>query len=503
VTSGARQMSESDVERVALHWLGGMGYQVAHGPEIGPEGEAPERDDYREVVLTRRLRTAVARINAELPPAAVDDAVQRVLQTDSPGLVANNRAFHRLLTDGVDVECWDMAGDVRHEKAWLVDAADPANNDWLAVNQFTVVEGRNQRRPDVVLFVNGLPLAVIELKNPADEQATVHAAYRQLQTYKAEIPGFFRFNEVCVVTDGVQARAGTLTGDWEWFLPWRTIDGTQLAPTTSLQLEVLLPGMFEPARFLDLVTNFVAFEDDGVTVSKKLAAYHQYRAVNKAVHCTLEAARPRGGRRVGVVWHTQGSGKSLSMVFYAGKIARHPAMGNPTLVVITDRNDLDGQLYGTFSRCADVLRQTPSQAESRRHLRELLRVPAGGVVFTTIQKFFPEEGETEHPSLSDRHNVVVIADEAHRSQYGLLRGLARHMRGALPGASFIGFTGTPIELADRSTPALFGDYIDTYDVLQAVDDHATVPIYYESRLARIELDEDERPRIEPEFEETI
>ena len=458
-----------------------------------------------------RLQQSLHRINPDLPREAIEEAIRRVLQTESPSLIEDNRRFHGLLTDGVDVECSDKDGNMRHEKVWLVDADEPENNDWLAVNQFTVIDGRNERRPDIVIFVNGLPLAVIELKNPADEKASVLTAFRQLQTYRAEIWGLFRFNEVLAVGDGLQARAGTLTADWEWFLPWRTIDGTELyrEPGNQRQtegelrpgLEVLIPGMFDKQRFLDLVLHFVVFEDDGATVAKKLAIYHQYHAVNKAVGCTLEAASPEGDRRVGVVWHTQGSGKSLSMVFYSGKIVRHRAMANPTLVVITDRNDLDGQLYGTFSRCSEILRQTPAQAESRGHLRKLLQVPAGGVVFTTVQKFFPEEGEDEHSLLSERKNVVVIADEAHRSQYGFLDGFARHMHDALPNASFIGFTGTPIELHDRNTPAVFGDYIDIYDVLQSVEDGATVPIYYESRLAKIELVEDQRPRIDPEFEQ--
>jgi type I restriction enzyme R subunit len=505
------RVNESAVEETVLDWLAALGYEIAHGPAISPGGPTPERDDYRDVVLVRRLRQSLQRINPDLPSAAIEETVRRVLQTESPSLIENNRRFHRLLTDGVDVECRDEDGGIGHEKVWLVDSSEPDSNDWFAVNQFTVVEGQNERRPDIVVFVNGLPLAVIELKNPADEKATLLTAFKQFQTYKEEIPGLFRFNEVLAIGDGLQARAGTLTADWEWFLPWRTIDGTELyrEPGNQKQtegelrpgLEVLIPGIFDKRRFLDLALNFVVFEDDGATAAKKLAIYHQYHAVNKAVDCTLDATSPEGDRRVGVVWHTQGSGKSLSMVFYSGKIIRHREMENPTLVVITDRNDLDGQLHGTFSRCGEVLRQTPVQADNRGHLRELLQVPAGGVVFTTIQKFFPQEGEDEHPLLSDRKNIVVIADEAHRSQYGFIDGFARHMHDALPNASFIGFTGTPIELDDRNTPAVFGDYIDTYDVLQAVEDGATVPIYYESRLAKIELVEDERPRIDPEFEE--
>jgi type I restriction enzyme R subunit len=366
--------------------------------------------------------------------------------------------------------------------------------------------GKRNRRPDVVVFVNGLPLVVIELKNPAEEKATIRHAFNQLQAYKADIPSLFVFNEAMVISDGYSARAGTLTSGWDRFQPWRTIEGDALAPAGSVQLEVLIKGIFEKRRFLDYVLNFITFEDDGKTITKKAAAYHQHWAVNKAVDCTVEASAPEGDRRIGVVWHTQGSGKSLSMAFYAGKIIKHPAMENPTLVVITDRNDLDDQLFDTFSVNSELLRQKPVQAESREHLKELLRVASGGVVFTTLQKF--EGGDT----LSERHNIVVIADEAHRSHYGfrakldkksgeMRYGMAKYLRDALPHASFIGFTGTPVELGDKNTPAVFGDYIDKYDILQAVEDRATVSIYYESRLAKLELSEEEKPKLDPEFEE--
>jgi type I restriction enzyme R subunit len=398
-----------------------------------------------------------------------------------------------------------------------------ANDDWLAVNQFTLVENKHERRPDVVLFVNGLPLAVLELKNAADEDATIWTAFQQLQTYKAEIPALFATNAVLVVSDGVQARAGTLTAGREWFKPWRTISGQALADAHLPELQVVTEGLLAPRRFLDLLRDFLVFEDDGGRIVKKMAGYHQFHAVQVAVGETLraaelaradqvaesvgryEAGRKPGGkpgdRRVGVVWHTQGSGKSLTMAFYAGRIIREPAMANPTLVVLTDRNDLDDQLFGTFSRCSELLRQPPVQAESRAHLRELLQVAAGGVVFTTIHKFFPEEKGDRHPMLSERRNIVVIADEAHRSQYDFIDGFARHMRDALPHASFIGFTGTPIELQDANTRAVFGDYISVYDIQRAVQDGATVPIYYESRLAKLALDEAERPNIDPGFEE--
>ncbi|HOI52995.1 MAG TPA: type I restriction endonuclease subunit R, partial [Azonexus sp.] len=386
---------------------------------------------------------------------------------------------------------------------------DPAKidqNEFLVVNQFTVVEDRRNRRPDVVVFVNGLPLGIIELKNPAEEKATIRHAFNQLQTYKLDIPGFFVFNEMMVNSDGLFAKAGTLTAGWDRFQPWRTTDGSTLAPKSAVQLEVLIKGVFEKRRFLDYVLNFITFEDDGKAIAKKAAAYHQFWAVNKAVDCTVEAISPCGDRRIGVVWHTQGSGKSLSMAFYGGKIIKHPAMENPTLVVITDRNDLDDQLFGTFSTNSELLRQKPVQAESREHLKELLRVASGGVVFTTLQKF--EGGD----ALSDRRNIVVIADEAHRSHYGfrarldkktgeLKYGMAKYLRDSLPGASFIGFTGTPVELDDKNTPAVFGDYIDKYDILRAVEDGATVPIYYESRLAKLELKDEEKPKLDPEFEE--
>jgi type I restriction enzyme R subunit len=437
-------------------------------------------------------------------------------------VIQRNRAMHRLLVDGVTVEYRDAEGGIRGAQATVMHFDDVRANDWLAVNQFTVAENKHTRRPDVVLFVNGLPLVVLELKNAAVEDATVWSAFQQLQTYKAEIPSLFAANAVLVASDGVEARAGTLTAGREWFKPWRTISGEGLADAHMPELQVVIEGLLDPRRLLDLVRDFVVFEDDGGRVVKKMAGYHQYHAVRVAVEETLRAAemarvpgvveqgryetgRGPGGkpgdRRVGVVWHTQGSGKSLTMAFYAGRIVREPAMENPTIVVLTDRNDLDDQLFGTFSRCRELLRQPPVQAQSRAHLRDLLDVAAGGVVFTTIHKFFPEEKGDRHPILSERGNIVVIADEAHRSQYDFIDGYARHMRDALPHASFIGFTGTPIELQDANTRAVFGDYISVYDIQRAVQDGATVPIYYESRLAKLALDEAERPTIDPEFEE--
>ena len=519
------RFTESDVEQVALNWLEGQGWRVAHGPDIAPETPGAERTDYGEVVLARRLRDSFARLNADLPTTALDAAFRKLTRPEGSTLEARNRAFHRMLVDGVTVEHRVQDGSTRGAQARVIDFGDPSKNDWLAVNQFTVVENKHERRPDIVLFVNGLPLGVIELKNPADEDATIWTAWQQLQTYKAELPTLFSMNAMLMVSDGVEARIGTLTAGREWFKPWRTITGETLADPHIPELEVMLEGVCEQRRLLALVRDFIVFDDDGSgALSKKMAGYHQFHAVHVAVAETLRAAESQaaatwvaeeagryeagkkpggepGDRRIGVVWHTQGSGKSLTMAFYAGSIIREPAMENPTIVVLTDRNDLDDQLFGTFARCQDLLRQPPVQAESRADLRNKLAVDVGGVVFTTIQKFFPEEKGDTHPALSDRRNIVVIADEAHRSQYDFIDGFARHMRDALPNASFVGFTGTPIELQDANTRAVFGDYISVYDIQRAVEDRATVPIYYESRLAKLALDEREKPNIDPGFEE--
>ncbi len=518
-------LTESVVEEAALTWLERLGWTVKHGPEIAPGELAAERSDFRQVVLERRLRDALAQLNPTLPAEAIDDAFRKLTRPEGPTLEASNRAIHRLLVDGVTVEYRTADGSIRGAQARMLDFDDVDNNDWLAVNQFTVSEHKHTRRPDVVLFVNDLPLALIELKNAADEDATIWSAYQQLQTYQAELPTLFAFNALLVVSDGVEARIGTLTAGREWFKPWRTISGESLADPHLPELQVMLEGVFDKRRLLDLVRHFIVFEDaGGGPLLKKMAGYHQFHTVNVAVAETLraaqlqqeadrvaearggyEAGQRRGGhpgdRRIGVVWHTQGSGKSLTMAFYAGRVIREPRMANPTIVVLTDRNDLDDQLFGTFSRCQDLIRQPPVQAESRAHLRELLRVEAGGVVFTTIHKFFPEEKGDRHPMLSERRNVVVIADEAHRSQYDFIEGFARHMRDALPNASFIGFTETPIEKTDANTRAVFGDYISVYDIQRAVEDRATVPIYYESRLAKLALEEAEMPTIDPEFEE--
>ncbi|HEV8328022.1 MAG TPA: type I restriction endonuclease subunit R [Nitrospiraceae bacterium] len=522
----SQSFSESVVEDAALAWLEGLGYAVLHGPEIAAGEPAAERSDpnYRDVMLEGRLRQALGTLNRDLPVDALEEAYRKLTRSDAPSLVERNRAVHHMLVNGVPVEYRRPDGSIAGAQARVLDFDQPDSNDWLAVNQFTVAEGQHMRRPDVVLFVNGVPLAVIELKNPADENATIWSAYQQLQTYQAQIPSLFTTNAALIVSDGVQARIGSLGAGREWFKPWRTIMGREDAAANLAELQVVLEGVFEKRRFLDLVRHFIVFEDEGGgKLTKKMAGYHQFHAVNVAVEETLRAARRAmehraadtlghymsghqpggelGDRRVGVVWHTQGSGKSLTMAFYAGRVILHPTMANPTIVVLTDRNDLDDQLFGTFARCHDLLRQPPVQAADRADLREKLKVASGGVVFTTIQKFFPEEKGDRHPILSDRRNVVVIADEAHRSQYDFIDGFARHMRDALPNASFIGFTGTPIEKTDANTRAVFGDYISVYDIQRAVVDGATVPIYYESRLAKLEMKASERPKIDPEFEE--
>jgi type I restriction enzyme, R subunit len=515
--------SESVVEDAALGWLEGLGYTILHGPAIAAGEPAAERSDpgWRDVVLERRLRDALATLNPQLPADAIEDAFRKLTRAGVPSPLARNRTLHRMLVDGVTVEYRRKDGSIAGAQARAIDFEEPGRNDWVAVNQLTVAEGPHTRRPDVVLFVNGLPLAVIELKNPADEGATVWSAFQQLQTYQAQIPALFATNAALVVSDGVQARIGALGAGKEWFKPWRTISGREDAPATLSELQVVLEGVFEKRRFLDLLRHFIVFEDaGGGSLVKKMAGYHQFHAVDVALAETVRAAAVAGGaeapgrfdagrrpggepgdRRVGVVWHTQGSGKSLTMAFYAGRVILHPAMANPTVVVITDRNDLDDQLFGTFARCRDLLRQPPVQATDRADLRRKLAVEAGGVVFTTIQKFLPDEKGDRHPVLSERRNIVVIADEAHRSQYDFIDGFARHMRDALPRASFIGFTGTPIEQTDANTRAVFGDYISVYDIERAVADGATVPIYYESRLARLELKPSEKPTLDAEFEE--
>ncbi len=493
--------SESVVEEAALGWLAELGYECRYGPVLAVGQPAAERSDpnCRDVLLEGRLRSALARLNPNLPAEAIEDAYRKLIRLDAPSLIERNRAAHRFLVDGIPVEFRRPDGSIGGAQARLIDFDAPRANDWLAVNQFTVVEGQHQRRPDLVVFLNGLPLAVIELKNPADENATIWSAFQQLQTYQAQIPALFTTNALLITSDGIQARIGAIGAGREWFKPWRTVEGEGDAPGYLSELQVLLEGVFEQRRFLDLLRYFIVFEEGDSRLIKKLAGYHQFHAVNEALAQTLRAAE--GDRRIGVVWHTQGSGKSLSMAFYAGRVILEPAMANPTVVVLTDRNDLDDQLFGTFARCRELLRQPPVQAADRADLREKLKVASGGVVFTTIQKFLPQEKGDRHPVVSERRNIVVIADEAHRSQYDFIDGFARHMRDALPNASFIGFTGTPIEKADANTKAVFGEYISVYDIQQAVVDGATVPIYYESRLAQIDLVEAEKPHIDQNFEE--
>ncbi len=532
-------LSEAQLETALLEQLASLGYACSSDDLIGPDGKLPEREAYDEVVLKARLTAAVARLNPSLPAEAQRDAIRRLTQAELPNLLEENRRLHRLLTEGADIEYFSQeqvhdgtltAGQLVAGKVRLIDFDTPTNNDWLAVQQLVVVANQIKRRPDVVVFVNGLPLAVIELKAPGGEHATLTGAFNQLQTYKQQIPALFRTNLLLVSSDGLAARVGSLSADQERFMPWRTIDGSRIEAKGLPEMATLIEGIFERERFLELLRHFTVFGERPDGLVKIIAGYHQFHAVRKAVISTLRASRtnwqaedpadyglpsvdsqPPGDHKAGVIWHTQGSGKSLLMAFYAGLLVFDPRMANPTLVVLTDRNDLDDQLFDTFAMCKDLIRQTPVQAQDREHLRTLLNRASGGVIFTTLQKFSPAADETGFPMLTDRSNVVVIADEAHRSQYGfkarvasktgeIAYGFAKYLRDALPNASFIGFTGTPIEATDVNTPAVFGNYIDIYDISRAVEDGATVPIYYESRLARIELDEDEKPRIDAEIE---
>ncbi|MCG3175188.1 MAG: hypothetical protein MOGMAGMI_00110 [Candidatus Omnitrophica bacterium] len=491
-------ITESSVENTLLTWFKGLGYDVLFGPDISLGGDQQERSSYDEVVLVSRLRRAVQANNPNIPASAIEDAINKVLRASHPSLIQNNHHFYRWIVEGVPVE-YQAEGRSVHDQVVLINFSDPSKNEWLCVNQFAIKEGNHSRRPDVVVFVNGLPLAVIELKNPTDENATLRTAFNQLETYKNQIPTVFNYNAFLIISDGIEAKVGTLTSNWERFMPWRTVDGSDLAPKTLPQLDVLIRGIFFKSRFLDMLRHFIVFEDMGHEVSKKMAGYHQFHAVQKAVTATVQARKK--DHRIGVVWHTQGSGKSLTMTFYAGKLIQNAALENPTLLVLTDRNDLDDQLYQTFCNCSEILRQTPKKSESRENLRDLLSVASGGVVFSTIQKFLPEEKGEKYPLLSDRSNIVVICDEAHRSHYDFMKGFAKHLRDALPQALFIGFTATPIELRDKSTRAIFGDTIDTYDIHQSIEDGATVPIYYEARLAKISLPETEKPKVDIEFEE--
>jgi len=493
-------ISEAVVEEACLGWFRDLGFATAYGPDIGPGGVAEERASWEDVVLVGRLRDAVARINPDLPRSAVDQVVATVLRAESQNVMAENARLHRLVTEGVAVEYRAGSGEVRHGLAWLVDFDAPARNDWLVVNQFTVVERGRNRRADVVVFVNGLPVGLVELKNTAAENATVRGAWNQLQTYLRDVPSLFASNVVCVASDGLGAVMGPFSAGFEHWAPCKTIDGREVVADRP-ELEVLVRGVFDPARFCDLVRHFVVFSDEPDGLVKRVARYHQFWAVNVAVDSTVVASRPDGDRRGGVVWHTQGSGKSFEMLCYAAKVMRHPAMANPTLVLITDRNDLDDQLFAEVFAPARILPETPQRADSRAEVRSMLDRRSGGIVFTTIQKFAPDAQGDAHPELTGRRNVVVIADEAHRSQYDFLDGYARHLRDALPNATYLGFTGTPIETADRSTRQVFGDYIDVYDLTRAVEDGATVRIFYESRLAKVRLPEEVRAGIDAEVAE--
>ena len=545
-----KRITENEIEEFSIELLEGLSYQYIYGPAIAPDGETPERASFEDVLLLDQLNTAVRRINPSLPTVVIEDAIKQIQRINSPELIANNETFHRLLTEGVKVS-YQKDGKERGDLVWLIDFQNPDNNDFVVCNQFTVIENNVNKRPDLVLFANGLPLVVIELKNPVDENATVKSAFNQIQTYKSAIPGLFTFNGIMVISDGLEARAGTISSGYSRFMAWKTSDGRKEASRLIGQLETLIAGMLNQETLLDLIRHFIVFEKNkkedlktGITTIetvKKLAAYHQYYSVNRAVKSTMRAtaiteksllvkenpvtyglpdvmAQPKGDRRGGVIWHTQGSGKSLSMVFYTGKIVLK--LDNPTIVMITDRNDLDDQLFDTFAASKQLLRQDPVQADNREHLKTLLKVASGGIVFTTIQKFQPEEGNV-YEELSSRRNIVVIADEAHRTQYGFkaktiddkdengnvigkktVYGFAKYMRDALPNATYLGFTGTPIENTDKNTPAVFGNYIDIYDIAQAVDDGATVRIYYESRLAKIHLSE-EGKRLVKELDEEL
>lgn len=503
--------TEYELEQATVEWFIEMGYDSVYGTDISPEGQYQEREDYSDVLLDERLKDALRRINRKIPEEAIEEAFRKIKITQSPSLIINNKEFQKMIVEGIDVS-YQTKGQTKYDKVWIFDFEDENNNDWLVATQFTVIENRKEKRPDVVVFVNGIPLVVIELKSSSNEDVGISEAYNQLQTYKSAIPSLFVYNSFLVISDGINARAGSITSDEERFMMWRTIDGENVAPLSIPQLEVLIKGMFRKDLFLDIIKHFVLFQTDGSNIYKILAGYHQYHAVNKAVLSTERAADENGDRRVGVIWHTQGSGKSLSMVFYAGKLVL--TMDNPTIIVVTDRNDLDDQLFSTFSKSKDLLRQTPIQAENRSQLRELLDREAGGIIFTTIQKFAPGEDEDIISVLNERKNIIVMADEAHRSQYGfnaeikeskdeadVKYGYAKYMRDALPNASFIGFTGTPVELSDKNTPAVFGDYIDIYDMTRAVEDGTTVKIYYESRIAKLELPEEMKPVIDEEYEE--
>lgn len=533
--------TEDLLEKAAIEIFEELGYNYAFGPDIAFDGNSPERNNYKDVILEQRVKDALFSINRHLPEEALEEAYRKIITFNSPVLVENNKAFHKLLVEGIDVS-FSNDGEIKTEKAYIIDFENINRNDFLVVNQFTIIE-KEERRPDLVIFVNGIPLVVIELKSASDENVGIEEAYNQIQTYKNDIPSLFNYNAFCILSDGINAKAGTITSNEERFMNWRSIDGENIESLDVPQYEVMLKGMLSKDRLLDIVNSFLLFQvsdedeydSEGNKIGEKsvtikiLAGYHQYFAVKKAVEKTKEACSENGDKKAGVVWHTQGSGKSFSMVFYAAMLVKE--LNNPTIVVLTDRNDLDDQLFGTFAKSADILRQTPKQADVRKlsdeqkqanvkakdnskeinGLFDLLNDrESGGIIFTTIQKFKPEDGEM--PSLTERRNVIIMADEAHRSQYGLEAktnsktgevkyGYAKYLRDALPNATFIGFTGTPIELEDKSTPAVFGDYIDIYDMTRAVEDGATVKIYYENRIIKLDTNEDLLEEIDDEFEE--
>lgn len=507
-------ITEDQVEQTTINWLQGLGYDYLHGHTIAPDGDAPERGDYRSVILKDRLAAALHRLNPDIPAPAIDSALSQLINPNNPALLSCNRQVHNWLIKGITVTFhWD--GQEIGMPLKVIDFDDPQNNDWLVVNQFSVEGIKHNRRPDIVVFVNGLPLAVLELKNPANKDADIWAAFNQLQTYKDDIPELFHYNLCLVISDGIYARLGALSADRERFMRWRTIDGEAVNPLgENRELETLIYGFFRQDVFLNYLHYFCLFEE-GKTTTKKIAAYHQYHAVQMAVESVIKASTTAGDKRGGVVWHTQGAGKSIEMAYLAGRLMTEPRLGNPTLVMVTDRLNLDGQLFSVFASVQDVLGDAPVQANSRRELRNLLhKRPSGGIIFTTIQKFGLEKGEEQFPALTERDNIVVIADEAHRTQYGFNAkldrksgqykyGLARSLRDALPKATFLAFTGTPISQHDRDTQAVFGEYVSIYDIQQAVEDGATVPIYYESRLAKIDLNSQEIPQVDAEVEEIL
>jgi type I restriction enzyme R subunit len=526
-----KMITEDQLELLCLKWFQSIGYEKICGYDIAPDGASPERSDYRQIILSARLLDCLIEINTHIPAATLEQVVLQVTKPETPILIKNNKTFHQMLLEGVKVEYKDENGLEKHDYARLVDFNNTDNNQFLVVNQFTLIGSKGNRRPDVIVFINGLPLALLELKNPADSKADIWSAYQQIQTYKEQIPDLFAFNEALIISDGINARVGSLTANKERFMAWRTVNNEHDRPLFEYALETLVRGFFKPELFLDYIRHFILFEQSGGDTIKKIAGYHQFHAVCEAVRATVIAsqaeemvAEPRanyankvvpGSGKAGVVWHTQGSGKSISMVCYAGKLLAQPEMNNPTIVVVTDRNDLDGQLFDTFSMAAETLKQTPVRAEDRDDLREILSSrQSGGIIFTTVQKFALLGYETSHPVLSERKNIVVVSDEAHRSQYGdkakfntktgkYTFGYSKHLRDALPLASFIGFTGTPIDSADKDTRAVFGDYVSIYDIQDAVDDGATVPIYYESRLAKLNINEAEMEALNDEIDEVI